>query len=173
MVNGKALPARPKYYNKLLKHWNTESGFSVRSYDDFIQAVPITQQLYSILGFTATNLVAAFSGAIPPWFGSLSPLELQGLIARPLLGSRPEYNAIPLIKTDRYAALCVLPDAAISTDEFWLMRKFEYYAMFAKIAHAKIAEHWEIFREFRRKLFNIQKEFGMQISDLESFSNNK
>ena len=125
------------------------------------------------MGFTATNLVAAFSGAIPPWWEPLSSLELQGLLARPLLGTRPEYNAIPLIKSDRYAALCVLPDAAISSDEFWFMRNFEYYAIFENIPDVEKAEHWKIFRDCRQKLFNIQKEFGMQISELESFMNNK
>ena len=110
------MSARPKYYKKLLKHWNSESGFTVRSYHDFTQAVSITQQLYNIVGFTATNLVAAFSGAIPPWWEPLSSVDLQGHLARPFLGARPEYNAIPLIESDRYAALCLLPDAAISTD---------------------------------------------------------
>ena len=53
------------------------------------------------------------------------------------------------------------------------MRKFEYYAMFEKIPDAKKAKNWEMFRDCRKKVFNIQKEFDMQTSELESFMDNK
>ena len=85
--------------------------------------------------------------------------------------TRVQYHHVN--KSDRYAALCILPDAAISTDEFWLMRKFEYNAMFEKIPDAEKAKCWEMFRDCRQKVFNIQKEFDMQTTELESFMNNK
>lgn len=87
-------------------------------YDDFLQAVSITRQLYSIVGLNPTNLIAVFSGSFPPYWEPLSAVDLEGLVARPLLGNRPDYDDIPLIKANQYTTLCLCPDAAISTDEF-------------------------------------------------------
>lgn len=53
------------------------------------------------------------------------------------------------------------------------MRKFEYNAMFSKISEAEKGNHWEIFQDCRRKVLNIQKEFEVQVSDLESLSYNR
>ena len=40
--NEKAMGARPILYKKLLGHWNAESGYTIKSYDEFERAFPIT-----------------------------------------------------------------------------------------------------------------------------------
>ena len=171
--NEKSLSGRPTYYNKLLKHWNTETGFTVRGYDEFVEAIPITRLVNLLLGSNATNIIAAMSGSFPPYWEPLSNLERENLVTRSLLGTRPDYNSITLITVERYALLSRSPVAAVTTEEYWEMRKFEYYGIFANIPDIEKADHWVTFRDSRQRVLNIQKEFATQISHLESLSNYK
>jgi len=72
-------------------------------------------------------------------------LAFEGF-ARPLLKNRSDDNVIPFIKADRYASSCMLPDSAISTDEFWLMLKFEDFALFSEILDPEKAALGDISR---------------------------
>lgn len=139
--NEKALSARPKYYKKLLAHWNRESGFIIKSYEDFKAAIVVTRHLFVTLGKHATNVIVAMSGSIPPYFSPLSEIDNERLIARSHLGVRPEYTEISLIDADEYGALCRIHEATLSTDDFWRMRKFEYHETFASISEQEREVH--------------------------------
>ena len=169
----KALSGRPKYYKKLQDHWNTESGFMIKTYDEFLRALPVTQYLCSILCAKATNLIVAMSGSLPPFWEPHSDLEQEGLVARPVIGSRPDFKDIAIIDGDQYAILSRLPDAAVSTDEFWKMRKYEYCGLFVNLSDAEKVNHWELYRDYRQKVFNIQRQCSIQVSDIESLSDHR
>ena len=92
--NEKALGARPNLYKKLLNHWNTESGYTIKTYDDFERAFPITQYLNSIIGKRATNTISSMAGSIPPYFVPLASTIEQTAVVRTLIGEKPEYSDI-------------------------------------------------------------------------------
>lgn len=130
LCNEKALAARPRLYKKMLAYWNRESGYTIRCYEEFERANEVTQYLNSILGCKATNTIASMSGAIPPYFRALNPLEQEGLIVRPQIGSRPEYCNIKVISPSRYNVLFIIPEAVMTTENFYEMRRYEYDALF-------------------------------------------
>ena len=68
LCNEKALAARPRLYKNMLAHWNKESGYYIKSYEEFERAYEVTQYLNSILGCKATNTIVSMSGAIPRTF---------------------------------------------------------------------------------------------------------
>ena len=61
--NEKALAARPRLYRKLLDHYNQESGYKIRSYEDFVRYIPVMYHLYSIVGKAATNVIVSMSAS--------------------------------------------------------------------------------------------------------------
>ena len=129
LQNEKALGARPKIFKKLVNHWNRESGYTIKSYEDFESAFPITLHLGSIYGKEVTNLISCMSGSIPPFFTPLRLLERQNLV-KTLIGCKPEYLDIRDISANDFNFLLSLPDALITTEQFWQMRKFEYKTLF-------------------------------------------
>ena len=137
----KALSGRPKYYKKLLAHYNKENGFEVMSYENFQKAAVVMRQLVLMVGKVATNTIAAMSGSIPPFFPQASAIAGAGVVSRHVLGCRPDYFDIHLITQAQYAELFQLHDAAISTEDYWRLRKFEYTQLFSNITEEEKALH--------------------------------
>lgn len=169
--NEEALAARPKLYRMMLKHWNTESGFIVRTYDDFKQALPVTRYLQSIVGTYATNLIVSFSASLPPHVAPLTMLEQATQVERPNIGVRPEYLSVHTIDATRYAYLSRMPEATLTSDHYWEMQKFQYNQLFKVLSDREKIQNWHLFRDSKRKVLNIKREFQMLVSEIESFSN--
>ena len=70
------------------------------------------------------------SGAIPPYFEALNPLEEEGFIVRPQIGCRPEYCDNRVIRPSRYNVLFLIAEGLRTTINFWEMRRYEYDLIF-------------------------------------------
>ena len=70
------------------------------------------------------------SGAIPPYFPPLKPLLPGNLFERPQIGIRPDYKDVKIIDTNQYSTLIKQPDAALTTRNFWELRKYEFDQFF-------------------------------------------
>ena len=110
-----------------------ESGYKIRSYEDYVRSIPVMYHLYSIVGKAATNVIVSMSGSLPPYFAHMAACEQSFPVARPVIGSRPEYNDIMTIDSLRYGELSRIPDSALATVDFWKLRKFEYIQIFSLI----------------------------------------
>ena len=115
--NEKALAARPRLYKKLLIHYNFESGYESRSFEDFNSLISTTFHLYSTLGKEVTNLIVSMSGSIPPYFALPNAFDQWGFESRPMIGTKPRYEDIRTINGSLFATLCKQPEAALTTEK--------------------------------------------------------
>ena len=53
------------------------------------------------------------------------------------------------------------------------MQKFEYDGLFELISKQERADYWVLFRDSKRKVLNVEREFSIKISKLEAFSAHK
>lgn len=51
------------------------------------------------------------------------------------------------------------------------MQKFQYNQLFKVLSEHEKIEYWVLFRDSKRKVFNVRREFQMLVSEIESFSN--
>ena len=171
--NEQALSGRPKLFKKIFSRWNSDSGFLVKSYEEFERAVPVTRYLQSIVGKYATNVIVSMSGSLPPYFSPLKPMVDYANDERPKIGLRPEYLEIQSININRYTYLSTIPDAARTSEDYWEMQRYEYDQLFQALNESEKTEHWVIFRDSKKKVLNDEREFKSLVSKIESFANYK
>ena len=141
LLTERAVAARPRLYKKMLKHWNSESGYISMSYDCYEKLIIVTRDLYSLLGKRATDTIIAMSAALPPYFKPLQFVVFNVPHVRPQLGIKLECNNITTINSNQYAILKRLPDAVRSRENYWEMRKFEYENLFWRVTQDQREKH--------------------------------
>ena len=104
----KATVSRPAIYEKLLARYNHMSGFTTKGIGEWQKSISITRFFKTKTNITASNLISAFSGCIPPFTSRLNHDHL--LNHRTKIGLRPEYSDIDDISADQYAELMKIVD---------------------------------------------------------------
>ena len=111
------------------------------------------------------------SGSLPAFFPVLEPLISEANVERPQIGVKPDYSDVKSIDVKRYFDLTKLPDAVLTTANFWEIRKFQYDLLFTILSESEKSEHWKLYRDNKRKVLNVESEFRMLVTTIESFSN--